>query len=32
LGEAAYKTLGAKDMEKVFPGAKIAPKEFLNFA
>ena len=31
LGEAAYKTLGAKDMEKVFPGAKVMPGEFLNF-
>jgi uncharacterized protein (DUF1501 family) len=31
LGEAAYKTLGAKDMEKVFPGAKVVPGEFLNF-
>jgi len=31
LGEAAYKTLGARDMEKVFPGAKVAPSEFLNF-
>jgi uncharacterized protein (DUF1501 family) len=31
LGEAAYKTLGAKDMEKVFPGAKVQPGEFLNF-
>ena len=30
LGEAAYKTLGARDMEKVFPGAKVAPGEFLN--
>ena len=31
LGEAAYKTLGAKDMETVFPGAKVVPGEFLNF-
>ncbi len=31
LGEAAYKTLGARDMEKVFPGAKVVPGEFLNF-
>jgi uncharacterized protein (DUF1501 family) len=31
LGEAAYKTLGAKNMEAVFPGAKVAPSEFLNF-
>jgi uncharacterized protein (DUF1501 family) len=31
LGEAAYKTLAARDMEKVFPGAKVTPSEFLNF-
>ena len=31
LGEAAYKTLGAKDMEKVFPGAKVGVGEFLEF-
>ena len=31
LGEAAYKTLGAKDMEKVFPGSRVTPAEFLNF-
>jgi len=31
LGEAAYKTLGAKDMEKVFPGSQVKPGEFLNF-
>lgn len=32
LGEAAYKTLGAKDLERVFPGAKVDPANFLNFA
>jgi uncharacterized protein (DUF1501 family) len=32
LGEAAYKTLGARDMERVFPGAKVEPGKFLNFA
>ena len=31
LGEAAYKALGAKDMEKVFPGAKVGVGEFLGF-
>ena len=31
LGEAAYKTLGAKNMEAVFPGARVNPAEFLNF-
>jgi uncharacterized protein (DUF1501 family) len=32
LGEAAYKTLGARDLETVFPGAKVEPGKFLNFA
>jgi hypothetical protein len=32
LGEAAYKTLGAKNLEPVFPGAKVNPGEFLNFS
>ena len=32
LGEAAYKTLGSKNLELVFPGAKVSPQEFLNFA
>ena len=32
LGEAAYKTLGARNMEIVFPGAELAPGTFLNFA
>jgi uncharacterized protein (DUF1501 family) len=33
LGEAAYKTLGARglDMETVFPGARVGPRTFLNF-
>jgi uncharacterized protein (DUF1501 family) len=32
LGEAAYKTLGSRNMELVFPGAKVEPRGFLNFA
>jgi uncharacterized protein (DUF1501 family) len=31
LGEAAYKTLGARNMEAVFPGAQVTPAGFLNF-
>jgi uncharacterized protein (DUF1501 family) len=31
LGEAAFKTLGSKNLELVFPGAKIDPHDFLNF-
>jgi uncharacterized protein (DUF1501 family) len=31
LGEAAYKTLGAKNMEVVFPGAQVNQEAFLNF-
>ena len=30
LGEAAYKTLGAKNMEIVFPNSGVKPSEFLN--
>jgi len=30
LGEAAYKTLGAKNLDVVFPGAQLKPKDFLN--
>jgi uncharacterized protein (DUF1501 family) len=30
LGESAYKTLQARDLEKVFPGARIEPGSFLN--
>jgi uncharacterized protein (DUF1501 family) len=32
LGEAAYKTLGSKNLELVFPGSRVSPSEFLNFA
>ena len=32
LGEAAFKTLGSRNMEAVFPGAKVDPRGFLNFA
>ncbi len=32
LGEAAWKTLGAKNLELVFPGAQVRAAEFLNFA
>jgi uncharacterized protein (DUF1501 family) len=31
LGEAAYRTLGSRDMERVFPGSKVNPSTFLNF-
>ena len=31
LGEAAYKTLGVRRLDAVFPGAKVEPSEFLNF-
>jgi len=31
LGEAAYKTLGSRDMEVVFPGAKVDQASFLKF-
>jgi uncharacterized protein (DUF1501 family) len=31
LGEAAYRALGSKNLEVVFPGAKVSPHEFLNF-
>jgi len=31
LGEAAYKTLGSRNLELVFPGARVNPSEFLNF-
>jgi uncharacterized protein (DUF1501 family) len=30
LGEAAYKTLGSRNLELVFPGAQVNPAEFLN--
>jgi uncharacterized protein (DUF1501 family) len=32
LGEAACKTLVAKNLEVVFPGAKVNPEDFLNFS
>ncbi len=31
LGEAAYKTLGVRKLDVVFPGAGVGPGEFLNF-
>ncbi|MEO6982395.1 MAG: DUF1501 domain-containing protein, partial [Edaphobacter sp.] len=31
LGEAAYKTLGARNLELVFPGSQVQPEEFLHF-
>src|ERR1700761_5727519 len=31
LGEAAYKTLGARNLELVFPGAQVNQTAFLNF-
>ena len=30
LGEAAYKTLGAENLEMIFPGARLKPAQFLN--
>jgi uncharacterized protein (DUF1501 family) len=32
LGEAAYKTLGARRLDVVFPGAQVEPSGFLGFA
>ena len=32
LGEAAYCTLGSRSLDVVFPGAKLSPANFLNFA
>jgi uncharacterized protein (DUF1501 family) len=32
LGEAAYKTLGARNLDAVFPGARVNPGDFLNFS
>jgi len=32
LGEAAYKTLGSRNLEAIFPSAKVDPRTFLNFA
>jgi len=31
LGEAAYRSLGAKNLDIVFPGAQVQPQHFLNF-
>jgi len=31
LGEAALRTLGAKNLDIVFPGAQVQPEHFLNF-
>jgi uncharacterized protein (DUF1501 family) len=30
IGEVVSKTIGAADLELVFPGAKLAPRQFLN--
>ncbi len=32
LGEVAYRTLGARNLNVVFPGAKVNSGEFLNFS
>ena len=32
LGEAAYKTLGTRRLEQIFPGARLSPADFLDFA
>jgi uncharacterized protein (DUF1501 family) len=32
LGEAAYRSLGSRNLDAVFPHAKVDPKTFLNFA
>jgi uncharacterized protein (DUF1501 family) len=31
LGEAAYRSLGSRNLEAVFPGAAVKPESFLNF-
>ncbi|MFC6644496.1 DUF1501 domain-containing protein [Granulicella cerasi] len=31
LGEAAYKSIGSRHLDLVFPGAKVDPSQFLNF-
>jgi uncharacterized protein (DUF1501 family) len=31
LAEAAYRSLGARNLEVVFPGARVEPRQFLNF-
>jgi uncharacterized protein (DUF1501 family) len=30
LGEAAYRTLGSRNMDIIFPGAQVRPESFLN--
>ena len=32
LGEAAYSTLGTRDLASIFPGAALTPAQFLRFA
>ena len=32
LGEAAYKTLGSRQLDVVFPQANVDPRTFLHFA
>ena len=32
LGEAAYNTLGARNLGLVFPGSQVRPSDFLNFS
>ncbi len=32
LGEAAYRTLGSRNLNAIFPNAQVEPKTFLNFA
>jgi uncharacterized protein (DUF1501 family) len=32
LGEAAYKTLGTRRLDVVFPNARLRPASFLNLA
>jgi uncharacterized protein (DUF1501 family) len=31
LGEAAYRTLGSRNMDIIFPGSQVRPESFLNF-
>jgi uncharacterized protein (DUF1501 family) len=31
LGEAAYRSLGARNLELIFPGGRVEPSQFLNF-
>jgi uncharacterized protein (DUF1501 family) len=31
LGEAAYRTLGSRNMDIIFPGSQVKPESFLNF-